>query len=127
LDPEIGSVYPGLSITHVGISASPLLYNPLVYFTTGLVSSPATRWLGRNRGAYYDPEIDRLNDVFSLSLDRMERNRAVVQGMKLLSEQAAYLPLYYGYDAVAHSGSLVGPSGAAREQALWNVQDWSWK
>jgi peptide/nickel transport system substrate-binding protein len=127
LDGEIGSTYPSLAITHVGIQADLLLYNPLVYFTAALVSSPATRWLGRNRGAYADPEMERLAELYAASLDRNVRNQSVIQGMKLLSEQAAYFPLYYGFDVVAHAGSLAGPPGALRETALWNAESWSWK
>lgn len=121
-DGQIGSIYPGINITQFGIKP-----DTLSYFSSALASSPATQWLGRNRGGYFNPEIDRLYDVFTTSLDRNERNQASVQGLKILSDQAAYFPLYYGYEIVVHIGNLVGPRGAEVSSTMWNVEEWYWR
>ena len=45
--------------------------------------------------------------------DRAEQARAQIQAERILSEQAAYAPLYYSYNVLAHVASLVGPRSAA--------------
>jgi peptide/nickel transport system substrate-binding protein len=122
INQEIASTFPALRITQFGISP-----NPFHQFNSTTIASPATRWAGRNKGGYYEPEIDRLAELYYTSLDRHDRNRAVMQAMKLVSEQVAYFPLYYGYEVVAHTGNLVGPRAARKAQALWNVEEWSWR
>jgi hypothetical protein len=47
--------------------------------------------------------------------------------MKLLSEQAAYFPLYFSYRAIAHTASLVGPEVAASKTPLYAIERWHWK
>jgi peptide/nickel transport system substrate-binding protein len=122
LNQELGSTYPALRITRAAIDAYP--FNGI---SSANISRPATRWLGANRGGYSDPEIDRLTQAYDTSLDRHERNRAVVQAMKLLSDQAVYFPLYHAYDVVAHAGALSGPRAARQRNALWKVEAWHWK
>ena len=61
------------------------------------------------------------------SLDRNERNNAMVQALKFLSERAIYFPLYQGYLVAAQAGSLVGPTTGDAGVALWNVETWTWK
>jgi ABC-type transport system substrate-binding protein len=122
VDQEIASVYPAMIITQFQIAN-----NPFPPFISQNIARPAVRWAGRNKGGYYDPEIDRLSDVFLTTLDRADRNRTAIAGMKLLSEQAAYFPLYYGYDAAARTASLEGPRGGRKITALWNLESWQWK
>jgi peptide/nickel transport system substrate-binding protein len=122
INQEIVSIYPALRITQFGISP-----NPFHQFSSATTATAANRWVGRNKGGYFDPEIDRLADIYYSSLDRKDRNRAVMQAMKLVSEQAAYFPLYYGYEVTAHIGSLVGPRAARKAQSMWKVEEWTWR
>ena len=122
VDQEVASVYPALIITQFQIAS-----NPFPPFISANIPTAAVRWAGRNKGGYYDPEIDRLSDVFLTSLERADRNRAVMDGMRLLNDQAAYFPLYYGYDATARTGNLNGPRGGRKITALWNLEAWHWQ
>lgn len=117
LNRENSQNYPALGIIQFGIKP-----NPLPYFVSSSVVTT-----GPNMGGYADPEIDRLYHVYAASLDRNDRNQAVIQGMKLLSEQAAYFPLYYGYEVVAHTGHLVGPRVARQKYAMWTIEQWHWE
>jgi peptide/nickel transport system substrate-binding protein len=121
-DQKIASIFPALIITQQSVGPYPFWA-----FTSSTLASETTRWAGRNKGGYFDPEIDRLADVFNSSLDRADRNRAVIKGLKLLSEQAAYFPLYYGYQVVGHTGLLAGPRAGRKDEAMWNVEQWSWR
>jgi peptide/nickel transport system substrate-binding protein len=122
VDQQVASIFPALIITQFGINP-----NPFFPFISATIASPATRWAGRNKGGYLDPEMDHLSEVYNSSLERHDRNRAVMQAMKLVSDQAAYFPLYYGYEVVAHGGSLVGPRAARKASAMWKIEEWHWR
>ncbi len=118
---EIASTYPALLMIQYGI-----VNNPFLYFITPSVTSAANRWSGRNQGGYSDPEIDRLSNAYNAALDRNERSQALVQAMKLLSDQAAYFPLYYAYEVRAHAANLSGPREGLNTNAMWKVEEWQW-
>ncbi len=113
LDSAFSRTYPALSIIQFQIDAYP--FQP---FVTGV--SP-------NVGGFSDPEVDRLSSIYASSLDRQERNQTLIQGMKYLSDQAVYFPLYYGYDVIAHTGSLAGPRSGIKKYAMWRVEEWTWR
>ncbi len=121
-DQELSATYPGVRLTQLNVLA-----NPFLYFTAATVASPANRWSGRNKGGFVDPEVERLAGQYLNALDRAERNQALIQGMAILSQRAVYLPLYYGYDVIAHSGRLVGPRGGRQNNALRGIETWHWK
>jgi peptide/nickel transport system substrate-binding protein len=122
LSPQYSQTYPALGIIQAASTA--VIANVFIYF-----ASPAAtgRTGGPNMGGYIDPEIDRLYGAYTSSLEQSDRNRAVVEGMKLLSDQAAYLPLYYAYEVVAHAGSIMGPRSGLKRNALWNLEEWRWQ
>ncbi len=122
LDGETQSTYPALSISNIGITT-----NRLPYFTTSYIPSPADRWSGQNRGGYSDPEMDRLFSTYIVTLDKNDQNRVVIQAMKYLSEQAAYFPLYYAPEVVAHAGSVVGPQSGRKGNSMWKLEQWTWR
>jgi peptide/nickel transport system substrate-binding protein len=121
-DQRIATIFPTLIITQFGINP-----NPVFPFIAATISSEATRWAGRNKGGYFDPDMERFYNLYSTSLERKDRNQAVIGGMKLISDQAAYFPLYYAYEVMAHAGSLVGPLTARRSSSMWKVESWHWR
>lgn len=123
-DVSIVSTYPALRIDQTGIDG---LTGSLSKWGESTISTPQNRWAGANRGGYYDPEYERLFQIARTSLDRNERNNAMVQALKFLSDRAIYFPLYQGYLVAAHAGSVVGPTTGDAGVALWNVQTWTWK
>ncbi|HEY3118015.1 MAG TPA: ABC transporter substrate-binding protein [Chloroflexota bacterium] len=121
LDAELVVTYPGLRDDSFPIDAG------YPQFPTSAIGTAANKWVGANRNGFSDPEFDRLYKIIQTSLDSSEVVRAQVQAMKLLSEQAAYFPLYFSYRAIAHTASLVGPEVAASKTPLYAIERWHWK
>jgi peptide/nickel transport system substrate-binding protein len=125
---ELRSAFPALSTVY-----STTLVGSIVTekFPTKYMATAANGWTGVNRSGYSNPEYDRLYEIVATTLDVHERNRARVQAEKLLSDQAAYFPLYYFYSVIAHAGSLVGPRSAyysaGASTLVWQVEQWHWQ
>jgi len=89
-------------------------------------SSPANRYAGNNRGGWLSREFDSYYDVLLTALDHQERNRAIVQAMKLVSEELPQIMLYYNYVVQAHVGKLQGPAATAPGgERTWNIHEWT--
>jgi ABC-type transport system substrate-binding protein len=97
---------------------------PLVKFLTERISGPENRWVGSNRGGYRNPEYDRLYSVYSTSLDRAERDRTVVEMVRLVNSEVAGIPLYYNFSVLAHAASVKGPLAG---RGLGSVHEWQLK
>ena len=96
-------------------------------FPSSAIATAARGWTGANRSGYSDPEYDRLYGLLSTSIDSNDRTRTQVQAMKLLSDQAAYFPLYYGYAVVAHGPALGGPLSGYSGASVYKVEEWHWR
>lgn len=123
-DVQIVSTYPALRIDQTGIDG---LTGSLSKWGESTISTPQNRWAGANRGGYYDPEYERLYQIARTSLDRNDRNQAMVGALKYLSDRAIYFPLYQGYLVAAHTGNVLGATTGDAGVALWNVEGWHWK
>jgi peptide/nickel transport system substrate-binding protein len=79
-----------------------------------------------NYGSFSDTEVDRLQSPAVTSLDEHERRQAAIAMNKLLSELAAYTPLYYQSDVLVAKNRLSGPVGPGLNQAgvTWNIFEW---
>jgi peptide/nickel transport system substrate-binding protein len=82
------------------------------------------RWTGSNRGAWSNPEYDRLFEAFNTTLDRRERNRQVIDMMRIFTAELGAFSLYFQPAIAAHVAALRGPelSGAG-----WDVQLWEFR
>ncbi len=100
--------------------------NRLEHFTSGSIPSPETRWTGNNYGGWSNEEFDRLYEAFLTTLDRAERNRQVIQMLKIVSQDVAIMPLYHNYEVAAHVAALQGPdpNPVAFNLMNWNVHQW---
>ena len=71
--------------------------------------------------------MERLIAGYEASLDRDERNRSIVQMMRLLSEEAPIYDLYYNLEFLAHVAAVRGPTITVSSNAApWNIHEWSW-
>ena len=79
-----------------------------------------------NYGSFSDSEVDRLQGLAVTSFDEGERRQAAIMMNKLLSELAAYAPLYYQSDVLVGKSRLTGPVGPGLNQAgvTWNIFEW---
>jgi peptide/nickel transport system substrate-binding protein len=121
-DRQVRSTFPGFSASSTGLEDEPLLnklYGPNS-------ATAANRWAGSNRGSWTNADYDRFYDTMTTSLDRNERAQAVVQAMKLVSEEVPLYPLYYNYVVHAHAAALQGPSAfAPGGEGTWNIHTWT--
>ena len=86
----------------------------------------APRFNEANYGSFSDPEVDRLHNLAVTSFDEGERRQAAIALNRVLSEMAAYVPLYYQADVVVAKNRLSGPVGPGLNQAgvTWNIFEW---
>ena len=82
-----------------------------------------------NYGSFSDIEVDRLQDLAVTSFNEVERRQAAIAMNKLLSELAAYTPLYYQSDVIVAKSRLTGPLGPGLNQPgiTWNIFEWEVK
>jgi peptide/nickel transport system substrate-binding protein len=111
-DGEARGTFPGLSTVSGGGFNS---------FSTSVLSSPATRWVGTNRSGFSHPEYDRLYEAYLTGLDASEQLRLEVQMMKVVTENVGGIFLFLGPGAFAYRSDLVGPAAG---NIIWNVHDW---
>jgi len=108
----VRSTFPGLSATSGG---TPVL------FKTELAGRPENRWTGGNFGGYINPEYDRLVEIYQTRLDRTERYAAIIQALKLLSDEVATIPTLYNPQVLAHVTKLSGPLAPL---TAYNMHEW---
>jgi peptide/nickel transport system substrate-binding protein len=117
------SAYPALRIEQTGFNGTTHI-NKLA---GNAIATAENRWAGVNRGGWVNDEYDRLFDTFLTALDRGERNRAALQGLKIASDQLPAIPLYYLSLAAAHTSALEGLVGGYNSDSAWdNVAQWRW-
>jgi peptide/nickel transport system substrate-binding protein len=122
-DLEQVTAYPAFRIEQSGLAGT----TAPVKLISASISTPANRWIGNNRGGWSNPEYDRLFNIFLSSLDHDERNRAVVQAMKLTSDELPILPLYYLPLVAARAANLEGPGPSNQDELAWdNMHQWRW-
>jgi peptide/nickel transport system substrate-binding protein len=106
-------------------SSGPLGASSLLYYTTSAISRPENRWSGLNRGGWSNPEFDRAVEGFQTTLERDQRVQHVAQASRILSAEAAVLPLYFVPGVVAYPAGLQGVNFRAVDAEItWNIHQW---
>ncbi len=84
------------------------------------------RFNDANYGSFSDSEVDRLQGLAVTSFDEVERRQAAITMNRLLSDLAAYAPLYYQADVLVAKSRLSGPLGPGLTQpgVTWNIFEW---
>ncbi len=123
------TVLPAAALRDGQLRASfPALYiassSRLESFITASISSPANRWTGSNRGAWSNPEYDRLFSAFNATLDPETRISQVVQMLKILSEDVPAYVLYFNPSVAAFVSAVKGPDNASLNTDVWNIHEW---
>lgn len=115
-DLELVSTYPAFRIEQTNAD------KPGVQHATTGCARAERAWVGSNRGCFSDPEYDRLWSTYQTAVDTDERTNAHIQGMRLLSEKVAGMPLYYSYLITGFPTSLAGPT-----YGHTNIHEWSFR
>jgi peptide/nickel transport system substrate-binding protein len=95
-----------------------------------LIPTAENRWVGGNRGAYSNPELDRLADAFEVALQPAERLQLTIQLEELVKENLPSIFLYLDARPFAHVGSLKGPVNRFNSFAALvgrNIHEWYWE
>jgi peptide/nickel transport system substrate-binding protein len=122
-DREFRSKFPGLNPTALVIEVPETMV-----FGLGESCPRAPRYAGNNRGCWSNPEFDRLYRVATTALDRAERGNAIVQALKIVTEDAGKIPLSYRADALAYRKGLTGPGPRWPGYGdVWNIHEWQWQ
>ena len=91
------------------------------------IPRPENRWAGANRGAWAEPDYDRLYNAFNTTLDVGQRTQQIAQMARLASEQLPVLPVVYDFTVVAHDGDLRGPKSGSPSANNWDAHEWRWQ
>ena len=119
-DREFRSKFSGLNPTALVIEVP----DTMVFGLSDTCPRPP-RYPGSNRGCWSHAEFDRLYQVASTSLDREERGNAIVQALRIVTEDAGKIPLSYRADVLAFRRSVVGPGTRWPGQGdVWNIHEW---
>jgi peptide/nickel transport system substrate-binding protein len=124
-DGQLRASFPAMYTTQGGGSTIPRLE----FMTTTTIPSAANRWGGNNRGGWSNAEYDRLWGQVNQTLDTTERNRQVVEMLRILSEEVPAMPIYFNFAPTAYLSSLTGPTLRARipdPVISWNIHEWTW-
>jgi peptide/nickel transport system substrate-binding protein len=120
---ELKASFPGFTTNYNTLSRE----SGVGKLATARMANPANRWSGSNKSGWTHPEYDRLYDGWLTSLDLSERNRLLVQMMKVVSEELPLFPLYFNFEVVAHVADLRGPQTTAPGANRYgNLHEWHW-
>ena len=124
-DFEYRAQFGGLTTTATSIDIPGLMRN----WTTSQCPVAERRFAGNNRGCWFNAEFERLYEVASTSLDPTEGDNAVVQGLKVLTDELGILGLNYDPENIAVRKGVVGPGLRWPGQfgSTWNIHEWRWE
>jgi peptide/nickel transport system substrate-binding protein len=100
----------------------------LLIHTRTQIGSPANRWIGGNRGGWFNPDFEHFFELFNATLDRGERDRLVVEMVKVYSDQLPVFYTYFNIGVLAHQANLEGlAAGHVDRTNHWNVHEWEFR
>ncbi len=124
-DNEFRVTFPGLNTTAQSIDVP----GTLAVAISDQCASVERRYIGSNRGCWKNPEFDRFYQMASTSLQAADRENAVVQALRVLTEDVGVIGLSYNTESVAVRKGLVGPGPRWPAQVgnTWNIHEWRWE
>ena len=120
-DPQIRATAPGVLTWSTASGESSLLR-----YAGSQIGSAGNRWRGQNYMGWSHPEYDRMYDLFNSTLDRSERDRQVLQLLRIVTEELATVVLYHDLNVTAFRAPITGPQVGVPDHTLaWNVHEWA--
>jgi len=123
-DAEYRIKFPGINNTALSIGVPDTLRTAL----SSECPFPERRYAGSNRGCWSDQRYDRWYQIASTSFDPAERDDAVVQALKVLTDEVGLIGFGRNAENVPVRKGLVGPGARWPGQIgnTWNVHLWHW-
>ena len=102
-------------------------HGALPAFTTSEIAAESNRWRNSNRGGFSNAAYDELYTRFWTTLGTAERNEVAADMLKILLDQAAYIPFIYNAEVSAARKEVRGITGVspAQQVTAWNVHLWT--
>jgi peptide/nickel transport system substrate-binding protein len=120
-DGETRATFPGVYTFGSGAADSALRG-----YSIASIPKPENRWAGSNRGAWVNPEYDRLITSYDTTLDQGQRAQLAAGMMKIFSDEVPSIPIDFDPDVIAFVAGLVGPRpGAFTTETAWNIHEWT--
>src|SRR5207244_1477475 len=84
---------------------------------------------GNNRGCYQNAQFARQYEIATTTLDSAHREQALIEGMKIITQDVAFIPLSYNTENIPVRKGLVGPGPRWPGQTgnTWNAYQWYWE
>lgn len=122
-DRELRATFPAFDIR-----TSPNEAGRLARFQSVQTALPENRFIGDNNPRYMNPEFDRLIDRFFSTIPLRERNQALGEVMRHLTDQVVIMGLFYSMEPTMMANRLTG----LRARHLlgtqaWNAHEWDWQ
>ncbi len=124
-DNEYRVTFPGLNTTAQSIDVP----GTLLIAVSEQCATAERRFVGSNRGCWKNAEYDRFYNLAATTLDSNERGQAVINALKILTDDVGILGLTYNSENLAVKKGLVGPGPRWPAQVgnTWNVHEWRWE
>ena len=123
-DREYRANFPGLTITATSIN----IPDAMIDFTSSRCPRAENQFAGSNRGCWTHPDFERFFKLANTTLDDRERDEAVVQAFRVLTEDVGVIGMSYNMEIIPVRKGLVGPAPRwpAQPGNTWNVYEWRW-
>lgn len=97
--------------------------------TTGGISRPENRWQGSNRGAWSNPEYDRLWNLYNSTLDLPTQVQLMAQMERTQTQDVPTIPMYYTPTITPYVTGLGGPQlrTGGNSDTLFKIWEWEWR
>jgi peptide/nickel transport system substrate-binding protein len=124
-DSEYRVTFPGLNNTAQSIDVP----GTMAVAISEQCASAERRYAGSNRGCWKNADFDRGYLIANTSLDPSEREAAIIQAFRAMSEDVGVLGLSYNTENVAVRKGLVGPGARWPGQVgtTWKIHEWRWQ
>jgi peptide/nickel transport system substrate-binding protein len=124
-DREYRATFPGLTITATSVD----IPGSMIDYSHERCPRAENRFAGSNRGCWSHPEFEQFFRVAITTLDDAERQDAVIQALRVVTEDVASIPMSYNMEIIPVRKGLVGPAPRwpAQPGNTWNVYAWQWR
>jgi peptide/nickel transport system substrate-binding protein len=122
-DNELRSKFPAVAYNRRNLS-----HDNMVWFSAN-ISRAENRWGGQNRIGYVNPRLDDAWNKVLASVDVKEREGHLIDGIRIMMDDAMVVLTHLQAEVMAHDADLVGPTEPAvvRTSRIWNIWEWEWK
>jgi peptide/nickel transport system substrate-binding protein len=120
---EFRSKFPAAALNRRGFGLEDMAW------TSDNVTLPERRWAGNNRNGYVNPILDDLWRKALGTVDAKEREPLLVEGLKVMTEDAVVTPVFLQPRAVAYRQGLAGLREPWVDEGalMWNIWEWRWQ